>query len=79
MKTALISFLAATVLGLVFLAGGVFDAAEFVSFFFAAGLTVWTLAQYNREARPLSIARPLRFPAPHAVRHPVMQVGRLAA
>jgi hypothetical protein len=79
MKTALISFLAATVLGLVFLAGGVFDAAEFVSLTFAAGLAAWTFAQYGREARPLSIARPLRFPAPQMVRQPLMQVGRLAA
>lgn len=79
MKTALISSLAATLVGLVLLAGGVFDAADFVSLSFAAGLAAWTFAQYGREARPLMFARPLRFPAPHAVRHPVMQVGRLAA
>jgi hypothetical protein len=79
MKTAQFSFLAATTIGLVFLAGGVFDAADFSSFFFAAGLAAWTFAQYGREFRPLTIARPIRFPAPHEVRQPVMHVGRLAA
>lgn len=79
MKTALISFLAATFIGLVSLASGAFDAAEFVSLIFAAGLAAWTFAQYAREARPLLIARPIRFPAPRAVRHNAMQVGRLAA
>lgn len=79
MKTALISFLAATAFGLVFLASGAFDAADFVTLVFAAGLTAWTFAQYTREFRPLLIARPIRFPAPSGVRHAEAQVGRLAA
>ncbi len=79
MKTALLSFLAATVLGLVALAGGAIDAAAFVSLVFAAGLTAWTFAQYAREHRPLLLAPTVPFPAPHGVRHPVVQVGRLAA
>ena len=79
MKTALISFLAATVFGLVSLASGAFDAAEFVSLSFAAGLAAWTLSQYARAFRPLTLARPIRFPAPLGVRHAALQVGRLAA
>lgn len=79
MKTALISFLAATAFGLVSLASGAFDAAEFVSLFFAAGLAAWTLAQYARDFRPLTLARPIRLPAPLGVRHAALQVGRLAA
>lgn len=79
MKTALLSFLAATVLGLVLLAGGAIDAAAFVSFHFAAGITAWTFAEYAREHRPLLLARTIPFPAPREVRHPAVQVGRLAA
>ncbi len=79
MKTALISFLAATAFGLVSLASGAFDAADFVSLCFAAGLAAWTFVQYSREFRPLTLARPIRLPAPLGVRHAAMQVGRLAA
>lgn len=79
MKTALISFLAATTFGLVFLASGALDAAQFSALFFAAGLAAWTLAQYSREYRPLMLARPIRLPAPLGVRHAEPRVGRLAA
>lgn len=79
MKTALISFLAATAFGLVSLASGAFDAAEFVSLSFAAGLAAWTLSQYARACRPLTLARPIRLPAPLGVRHVALQAGRLAA
>lgn len=79
MKTALFSFLAATTFGLVSLASGALDAAQFSALFFAAGLAAWTLAQYSREERPLTIARPLRLPAPLGVHHAVPRVGRLAA
>lgn len=79
MKTALISFLAATAFGLVTLASGALDTAEFAALFFAAGLAAWTLEQYSREHRPLTFARPLRLPAPLGVRHIESRVGRLAA
>lgn len=79
MKTALISFLAATAFGLVFLASGAFDAAQFSALFFAAGLAAWTLAQYSREYRPLTIARPIRLPAPLRVSPAAPRVSQLAA
>lgn len=79
MKTALISFLAATAFGLVTLASGALDAAQFAALFFAAGLAAWTLAQYSREYRPLTIARPIRLPAPLGTHPAELRVGRLAA
>ncbi len=79
MKTALISFLAATTFGLVSFASGALDAAEFSALFFAAGLAAWTLAQYSREFSPLTIARPIRLPAPLGVSRAEPRVGRLAA
>jgi len=79
MKTALISFLAATAFGLVTLASGALDAAQFSALFFAAGLAAWTLAQYSREDRPLTIARPIRLPAPLGTHSAELRVGRLAA
>lgn len=79
MKTALISFLAATTLGLVSFASGAIDAADFCALFLATGLVTWTLEQYNRTARPLSLARPIRLPASLGVRHAAPRVGRLAA
>jgi hypothetical protein len=80
MKTALISFLAATLWGLVSAASGrVFDAAEFASVFFATGLAAWIIEQYSREPRALTLERPIRFPAPLGVRHDTKQVGRRLA
>lgn len=79
MKTALISFLAATTFGLVSLASGAFDAAEFSTLFFAAGLAAWTFAQYSRDQRPLTLERPIHLPAPFSVRHVESRAGRLAA
>lgn len=79
MKTALISFLAATTFGLVSFASGALDAAEFTTLFFAAGLAAWTLEQYSREYRPLTLARPIRLHAPLGVSHALPRVGRLAA
>jgi hypothetical protein len=79
MKTALFSLLAATFTGLVSFASGAFDAADFLSALFAAGLLAWTIAQYAREVRPMTLARPIRLPAPLGVRHAATPVGRLAA
>ncbi len=80
MKTALISILAATLLGFAsFASGRHFDAADFIAIAFATGLVAWTVEQYSREARPLTLARPIRLPAVPVVRHTGKQVGRLAA
>lgn len=80
MKTTLLSLLAATIFGLVSLAGGrPFDAVDFIAAVFATGLAVWTIEQYSREFRPLTIARPIRLPALPVNRHSGKQVGRLAA
>jgi hypothetical protein len=39
----------------------------------------WTLEQYSREPRPLTLARPIRLPATLGSRHSEPQAGRLAA
>lgn len=63
MKTALISFLTASLLGVAsFATGHSFTAADFVIVLFTTGLVAWTVEQYSREARPLLTERPLRFP-----------------
>lgn len=63
MKTALISVLTATLLGLASLASGrPFDAAGFLSILFCTGLLALTVAEYSRVPRPLTLERPLRLP-----------------
>ncbi|MBA4137338.1 MAG: hypothetical protein C0518_08500 [Opitutus sp.] len=80
MKTALFSLLAATLLSLVSSASGrAFDAADFISVLFVTGLVAWTLEQYSRPVRSLTLARPIRLPASLGVRHIEKQAGRLAA
>lgn len=65
MKTALISVLTATLLGLASVASGrPFDAADFTAIVFATGLVAWTVDQYSRQVRPLTVNRPIRLPAP---------------
>ncbi len=65
MKTALISVLTATLLGIASLASGrPFDAADFTAILFTVGLVAWTVNQYSREPRPLLLARPVRLPVP---------------
>lgn len=61
MKTALLAFLTATLLGLASLASGRhFDAADFTAILFTTGLVAWAIDQYSREPRELH--RPIRFP-----------------
>jgi hypothetical protein len=80
MKTALISVLTATLLGIASLASGrPFDAADFIAILFSTGLVAWTVAQYSRVPRPLTIARPIRLVAAMAVRSNVPTASRLAA
>ncbi len=79
MKTTLLSLLAATALGLVAFASGALGAADLLASGFAIAMVAWTIVQYGRPARPLELARPIRFPAPRVVRHAAVQVGRLAA
>ena len=63
MKTALISFFTAALLGLASrLSGRSFDAADFTAILFATGLVAWTIEQYSREYRVLNAERPLPFP-----------------
>jgi hypothetical protein len=63
MKTALISVLTATLLGFAALASGrPFDAADFTAILFTTGLVAWTIAQYSRQPRALSVNRPIRLP-----------------
>ncbi len=65
MKTALTSVLTATLLGFASLAGGrPFDAADFLVILFTSALVGWTVSQYSREPRPLTLARPIRLPVP---------------
>jgi hypothetical protein len=62
MKTTLSSFLTATVLGFASLASGrPFDAADFTAILFATGLVAWTIEQYSRVPRSLTMNRPVRL------------------
>ena len=80
MKTALISVLTATLLGLASLASGRhFDAADFTAIMFTTGLVAWTLNQYSRAPRVLTKATPFRLPVPTRPRQPAPAETRLAA
>jgi hypothetical protein len=80
MKTALLSLLTATLLGFAAIASGrQFDAADFFSIAFTAGLVAWTVNQYSRELRPLTTARPIRLPISPAAARLVKPAARLAA
>ncbi len=78
MKTALISLLTATLLGFASYASGrSFDAADFTAIVFATGLAAWTVNQYGREFRPLTLAKPIRLPVTRNT--PAARPSRLAA
>ena len=80
MKTALISVLTATLLGFAFLASGrPFDAAAFTAILFTIGLVAWTIKQYSRQPRLLTVVRPIRFPVNLVVGQSKSPVSRLAA
>lgn len=80
MNTALISVLTATFLGFASLASGrPFDAADFTAILFATGLVAWTMEQYNRQPRLLTVARPIHLPVGFGTRRPQTQASRLAA
>lgn len=65
MKTALISFFAASLLAVAFALGGrPFDAANLTALLFSTGLVAWTVSQYSRVVRPLAVNRPIRLPLP---------------
>jgi hypothetical protein len=64
MKTALISVFTAILLGFAAFAGGrPFDAADFTAIMFTTGLVAWTIEQYSRVPRAMTLARPIRLPA----------------
>ncbi len=78
MKTALITLLTATLLGFASYASGrAFDAADYIAILFATGLAAWTIDQYGREFRPLTLARPIRLPLGRTV--PAVAAKRIAA
>lgn len=80
MKTALISVLTATLLGIASLASGrPFDAADFTAILFTTGLVAWTVMQYSHEPRPLTSSRPIRLTAALPVRPAAATANRLAA
>jgi hypothetical protein len=80
MKTTLLSVLTATLLGFASQASGrPYDAADFTAIMFAIGLVGWTIDQYSRPVRALSLARPIRLPSRHSVQRPPAPDGRLAA
>jgi len=80
MKTAFLSLLTATLLGFaLFASGRHFDAASFTAILFTTGLVAWTIDQYNRSPRQLSLDRPHRFPVRAHVRSAQTPVIRLAA
>jgi hypothetical protein len=63
MKTALLSMLTATLLGIASLASGrPFDGTDFTAILFATGLVAWTINQYHRAPRALHSARLFRMP-----------------
>lgn len=64
MKTALVSVLTATLLGFASLASGrPFAAADFTAIVFTTGLVAWTIEQYSRVPRAMTLALPIRLPA----------------
>ena len=80
MKTALISVLTATLLGIASLASGRhFDAADFTAILFTTGLVAWTIEQYSRKPRVLNVARPIRFPVNLGGGRAKVATSRLAA
>ena len=80
MKTAFISLSTATLLGIASLASGRhFDAAEFTAIMFTTGLVAWTIEQYSREPRVLSVVRPIRFPVNLGGGRAKVAASRLAA
>ena len=80
MKTALLSVLTATLLGFASLASGRhFDAADFIAIMFTTGLVAWTIEQYGRTPRVLTVARTFPFPARVNARAAKAPALRLAA
>ena len=63
MKTTLISLLSAALLGVAsFASNRSFDAAGLTAVLFATGLAVWTVLQYSRQPRLLTLERPIHLP-----------------
>jgi hypothetical protein len=80
MNAALTSLLTATLLGFASYASGrPFDAADFTAIVFATGLVAWTIDQYSREPRMLTISRPVHLPVPTGGRHNAARTVKIAA
>ncbi len=80
MKTALTSLVTATLLGIAsFASGRHFDAADFTAILFATGLVAWTVEQYSRTPRLLTLNRAVRFPVALVRGQALSPSARLAA
>ena len=80
MKTALLSLLTATLLGVAASASGcTFDAADFTAIVFTTGLVAWTIDQYSREPRSLYRNAPIRLPIALSRRPDNARTAKLAA
>lgn len=80
MKTILTSALTATLLGFASrFSGRSFDVIDFTAILFTAGLVGWTIEQYSREIRVLTVARPIPFPVNLAPSRAKISAPRLAA
>ena len=80
MKTILTSALTATLLGFASrFSGRSFDVIDFTAILFTAGLVAWTIEQYSREPRMLTVGRPIRFPVNLAPNRATNSAPRLAA
>lgn len=80
MKTFLISFLTASLLGLAVAASDrLFAAVDFIAIAFATGLVAWTFSQYHAPARTFRQARPIHLPIKNADTPVVLPSGQRAA
>ena len=80
MKTALTSLLTALLLGVAaFASGRPFDAADLTAIAFATGLVAWTIDQYSREPRMLTLGRPVHLPVPTGTRRSASPAVKIAA
>lgn len=82
MKTALHTSIAATLLGIAFLASGrLIDAADIAVLLFSIGIVAWTIAQYRSGPRVINLNfnRPVRLPVASVVQPAPRATARAAA
>ena len=80
MKTILTSAFTATLLDFASrFSGRSFELIDFTAILFASVLVAWTIEQYSREPRLLTVGRPIRFPVNLAPSRAKNSAPRLAA